>query len=58
MLRFLSVLSLAALAVFLTSCGTGPALNVKDTTRTFTTVVVDPSTVARRTPGGGLQVTF
>ena len=39
--RFLSVLSLAAVAVILTSCGTGPALNVKDTTRTFTTVVVD-----------------
>ncbi|HEY2139210.1 MAG TPA: N-acetylmuramoyl-L-alanine amidase [Chthoniobacterales bacterium] len=27
--------------VLLASCGTGPALNVKDTTRTFTTVVVD-----------------
>src|SRR6266513_1992022 len=39
--RFLSVLSLAVVAVVLSSCGTGPALNVKDTTRTFTTVVVD-----------------
>ena len=39
--RFLTVLSLAVVAVVLTSCGTGPALNVKDTTRTFTTVVVD-----------------
>jgi N-acetylmuramoyl-L-alanine amidase len=27
--------------VLLSSCGTGPALNVKDTTRSFTTVVVD-----------------
>jgi N-acetylmuramoyl-L-alanine amidase len=41
MRRILSVLSLAAVAVFFSSCGTGPALNVKDTTRTFTTVVVD-----------------
>ncbi|MEY2579568.1 MAG: N-acetylmuramoyl-L-alanine amidase [Verrucomicrobiota bacterium] len=41
MSRFLSILSLAVVAVVLTSCGTGPALNVKDTTRTFTTVVVD-----------------
>jgi N-acetylmuramoyl-L-alanine amidase len=39
--RFLLALLLAAVAVFLTSCGTGPSLNVKDTTRTFTTVVVD-----------------
>ena len=27
--------------ILLSSCGTGPALRVKDTTRTFTTVVVD-----------------
>src|SRR3982074_198139 len=39
--RFLSVLSLAALAAFLSSCGTGPSLSVKEWTRTFTTVVVD-----------------
>ncbi len=39
--RFLSALLLAAVAVVLTSCGTGPDLRVKDTTRSFTTVVVD-----------------
>ncbi len=41
MARFFSLLLLAVTAVFVSSCGTGPALNVKDTTRTFTTVVVD-----------------
>jgi N-acetylmuramoyl-L-alanine amidase len=39
--RFLSVLSLAAVAIFLTSCGGTSGIRVKDTTRTFTTVVVD-----------------
>jgi N-acetylmuramoyl-L-alanine amidase len=41
MARFTSLLSVAAAALFLTSCGTGPGIRVKDTTRTFTTVVVD-----------------
>src|ERR1700750_2197711 len=36
-----TMLALAGICVLLSSCGTGPALNVKDTTRTFTTVVVD-----------------
>ena len=39
--RFLSILSLCAPAILLSSCGTGPEVRVKDTTRTFTTVVVD-----------------
>ncbi len=39
--RLLSILLLAAVAVFFTSCGTVSETNVKDTTRTFTTVVVD-----------------
>src|SRR5256885_1637902 len=39
--RFLSVISLCALAVLLSSCGTGPRNLVKDTARTFTAVVVD-----------------
>jgi N-acetylmuramoyl-L-alanine amidase len=39
--RFLSVLSLAAVAIFLTSCGGTSGIRVKDTTRSFTTVVVD-----------------
>jgi N-acetylmuramoyl-L-alanine amidase len=39
--RILLVLWTAAVAVFLTSCGSTSGLRVKDTTRTFTTVVVD-----------------
>ena len=39
--RFLSVLALAAVAIFLTSCGGTSGIRVKDTTHTFTTVVVD-----------------
>jgi N-acetylmuramoyl-L-alanine amidase len=35
------MVGLAGGCMLLASCGTGPALNVKDTTRTFTTVVVD-----------------
>src|SRR5947208_17065369 len=34
-------LVLALACIFLASCGTGPELRVKDTTRSFTTVVVD-----------------
>src|SRR5947207_14815880 len=41
MARFFLLPLVAATAVFVSSCGTGPALRVKDTTRTFTTVVVD-----------------
>jgi N-acetylmuramoyl-L-alanine amidase len=39
--RFLLVLTMAAIAVFLTSCGSTSGIRVKDTTRSFTTVVVD-----------------
>src|SRR5256714_601127 len=35
------ILSLVAGCLLLSSCGTGPSIRVKDTTRTFTTVVVD-----------------
>src|SRR5438477_12595929 len=35
------VLLLAPACILLASCGTGPELRVKDTTRSFTTVVVD-----------------
>src|SRR3954471_19974148 len=41
MRSFLSVLSIAAACLLLSSCGTGPGIRVKDTTRSFTTVVVD-----------------
>ena len=41
MALFSRILFLLGICVLLSSCGTGPALNVKDTTRTFTTVVVD-----------------
>ena len=41
MLRFLSLMLVSAVCILLTSCGTGPGLRVKDTTRSFTTVVVD-----------------
>ena len=41
MLRSLSFVLLALTCVLLTSCGTTSAIRVKDTTRTFTTVVVD-----------------
>src|SRR5256714_13646974 len=41
-MRFsLRVLLVAPGCIFLASCGTGPELRVKDTTRSFTTVVVD-----------------
>ena len=39
--RFLLALAMAAVAIFLTSCGGASGIRVKDTTRTFTTVVVD-----------------
>jgi N-acetylmuramoyl-L-alanine amidase len=35
------ILSVVAGCLLLSSCGTGPSIRVKDTTRTFTTVVVD-----------------
>ena len=41
MQRFLSLALLALAGVLLTSCGTTSGVRVKDTTRTFTTVVVD-----------------
>jgi N-acetylmuramoyl-L-alanine amidase len=41
MLRSLSYALLALACVLLTSCGTTGGIHVKDTTRTFTTVVVD-----------------
>jgi N-acetylmuramoyl-L-alanine amidase len=41
MLRSLSSVLLALACVLLTSCGTTSGIRVKDTTRTFTTVVVD-----------------
>ena len=40
MARFFQFVLVSAACVFLTSCGT-PGIRVKDTTRTFTTVVVD-----------------
>ena len=39
--RICSFLLACAACVFLTSCGSGSGIRVKDTTRTFTTVVVD-----------------
>jgi N-acetylmuramoyl-L-alanine amidase len=41
MTLFGRALLLVAGCILLSSCGTGPGLRVKDTTRTFTTVVVD-----------------
>jgi N-acetylmuramoyl-L-alanine amidase len=41
MKRFLRLLGAACVCLLLASCGTGGAIRVKDTTRTFTTVVVD-----------------
>jgi N-acetylmuramoyl-L-alanine amidase len=41
MLRLLHYLLVSGACILLASCGTGPALRVKDTTRSFTTVVVD-----------------
>jgi N-acetylmuramoyl-L-alanine amidase len=41
MARFLIFSLMSVACVLLTSCGTGPAIRVKNTTRTFTTVVVD-----------------
>jgi N-acetylmuramoyl-L-alanine amidase len=41
MSRFIRCLLVSAACVFLASCGTVREANVKDTTRTFTTVVVD-----------------
>ena len=41
MLRFLSVVLVSAACFLLASCGTGGGIRVKDTSRTFTTVVVD-----------------
>jgi N-acetylmuramoyl-L-alanine amidase len=41
MVRFLIFFIVSAACVLLTGCGTGPAIRVKNTTRTFTTVVVD-----------------
>jgi N-acetylmuramoyl-L-alanine amidase len=41
MARFFSFVLVVIAALFFTSCGTGPSLRVKDTTRSFTTVVVD-----------------
>jgi len=41
MTRFFPLVLASAGCIFLTSCGTGPAIRVKDTTRSFTTVVVD-----------------
>lgn len=41
MARFLICFLLSLACVLLTSCGTGPGIRVKNTTRTFTTVVVD-----------------
>src|ERR1043165_2595564 len=38
---YLRVLLVAPACILLASCGTGPELRVKDTTRSFTTVVVD-----------------
>src|SRR2546423_3470345 len=37
----LRLLLVASACILLSSCGTGPELRIKDTTRTFTTVVVD-----------------
>jgi N-acetylmuramoyl-L-alanine amidase len=37
----LRMLAVAGGCILLSSCGTGPSMRVKDTTRTFTTVVVD-----------------
>lgn len=41
MRRLLRYALIAATGALLASCGTGPEIRVKDTTRTFTTVVVD-----------------
>jgi N-acetylmuramoyl-L-alanine amidase len=41
MTRFFSFGLVSAACLVLTSCGTGPEIRVKDTTRSFTTVVVD-----------------
>jgi N-acetylmuramoyl-L-alanine amidase len=41
MTLFGRLLLISSGCILLSSCGTGPALNVKDTTRSFTTVVVD-----------------
>jgi N-acetylmuramoyl-L-alanine amidase len=41
MVRYLIFFVVSVASVLLTGCGTGPAIRVKNTTRTFTTVVVD-----------------
>jgi N-acetylmuramoyl-L-alanine amidase len=41
MARFLIFFLVSVACVLLTGCGTGPGVRVKNTTRTFTTVVVD-----------------
>jgi N-acetylmuramoyl-L-alanine amidase len=41
MLQACRYVLISAACVLLTACGTGPGIRVKDTTRTFTTVVVD-----------------